>query len=78
MSISLPQRSATLPRWMRGRANGSLAVISDGTVSYTHDGSETEVDTFSYTIDDKTGVTSNQVSVDQFALHSMSGQSGAV
>ena len=35
----------------------------DGTFTYTHDGSETVGDSFSYTIDDVSGATSNVASV---------------
>jgi VCBS repeat-containing protein len=40
-------------------ANGSVVVNGDGTVSYTHDGSETLVDSFNYTISDISGAVSN-------------------
>jgi len=47
-----------------GPGNGSpLVVNTDGTVDYTHDGSETTSDSFTYTIDDLTGATSNTVTV---------------
>ena len=46
-----------------GPANGSLVVNADGTVDYTHDGSETVADSFTYTIDDLAGATSNTVTV---------------
>jgi hypothetical protein len=47
-----------------GPTNGSITGINaDGTVEYTHDGSETLSDSFTYTIDDLTGVTSNTVTV---------------
>ena len=42
-----------------GATHGSLVVKVDGTVDYTHDGSETTSDAFTYTIDDITGLTSN-------------------
>ena len=35
-----------------GPSNGSIVVNADGTVDYTHDGSETISDSFTYTIDD--------------------------
>ena len=38
-------------------------VNADGTVDYTHDGSETVADSFTYTIDDLSGATSNTVTV---------------
>ena len=42
-----------------GPTNGTLTVNTDGTVDYTHDGSETLADSFIYTIDDLSGMTSN-------------------
>jgi M6 family metalloprotease-like protein len=44
-------------------ANGSVSVNADGTVNYTHDGSETLSDIFEYTIDDDDGATSNAATV---------------
>ena len=38
-----------------GPANGVLAVNADGTVDYTHDGSNTNADSFTYTIKDNSG-----------------------
>ena len=46
-----------------GPTNGSLVDHGDGTFTYTHDGSETIGDSFSYTIDDASGATSNVASV---------------
>jgi VCBS repeat-containing protein len=46
-----------------GPANGSTVIDADGTVVYTHDGSETTADSFTYTIDDTTGVSSNVATV---------------
>ena len=46
-----------------GPSNGSLVVNGDGTVTYTHDGSETVGDAFSYTIQDASGATSNVAAV---------------
>ncbi len=46
-----------------GPANGTLVDHGDGTLTYTHDGSETVGDSFSYTIDDVSGATSNVASV---------------
>ena len=43
-----------------GPGNGNISAInSDGTVDYTHNGSETVSDSFSYTIDDLSGATYN-------------------
>jgi len=39
--------------------NGSIVVNADGTVDYTHDGSETLADSFTYTIMDNSGAVSN-------------------
>lgn len=45
-------------------AHGTLVVNTNGTVTYTHDGSETpSSDTFKYTIKDNVGVTSNEATV---------------
>ncbi|MFN0017563.1 MAG: tandem-95 repeat protein [Pirellulaceae bacterium] len=44
-------------------ANGSAAVNSDGTVSYTHNGSETTSDSFRYTIKDNLGLVSGTATV---------------
>ena len=47
-----------------GPANGTITAINpDGTVSYTHNGSETTSDSFTYTIRDLTGATSNTATV---------------
>ncbi len=49
---------------LAGPANGTIdSINADGTVTYTHNGSETVADSFTYTIDDLTGVTSNTVTV---------------
>jgi VCBS repeat-containing protein len=45
-------------------ANGSLVINGDGTVTYTHDGSETLSDSFTYTISDLSGGVSNTATVD--------------
>ncbi|MES0328632.1 MAG: Ig-like domain-containing protein, partial [Gammaproteobacteria bacterium] len=44
-------------------ANGALAINGDGTVTYTHSGSETLSDTFTYTISDISGAISNTATV---------------
>jgi len=44
--------------------HGTLVVLGDGTVDYTHDNGPDIIDTFTYTIDDLTGVTSNIATVD--------------
>ena len=44
-------------------SNGGTVVNADGTVDYTHDGSSTTSDSFTYTIDDNLGATSNTATV---------------
>ncbi|MCV0393253.1 MAG: tandem-95 repeat protein [Nitrosopumilus sp.] len=44
-------------------ANGILTVNNDGTVGYAHDGSETVTDSYTYTINDLAGATSNTATV---------------
>ncbi|UCB56113.1 MAG: tandem-95 repeat protein, partial [Thiotrichales bacterium] len=44
-------------------ANGSLIVNGDGTVTYSHNGSETTSDSFTYTIADISGAISNTATV---------------
>ena len=44
-------------------ARGSILVNGDGTVDYTHDGSETLTDSFTYSIKDLAGAKSNTVTV---------------
>jgi hypothetical protein len=46
-----------------GPANGNVVVNPDGTVTYTHNGSETTSDSFTYTVNDNSGATSNQATV---------------
>lgn len=47
-----------------GPTNGTITSINnDGTVEYSHNGSETTSDSFTYTIKDLTGTTSNTVAV---------------
>lgn len=43
--------------------HGTLVVNTDGTVKYTHDGTETTSDSFKYTIKDNVGVASNEATV---------------
>jgi len=42
---------------------GTVTVLTDGNVDYTHDGSEGTADTFTYTIEDSTGVPSDVANV---------------
>jgi VCBS repeat-containing protein len=42
-----------------GATNGVATANSDGTVNFTHDGSETSTASFTYTVDDDGGATSN-------------------
>lgn len=44
-------------------ANGAVAVNSDGTVEYTHNGSGTAADSFTYTIMDNSAAASNTANV---------------
>ena len=49
---------------LAGPTNGTIdSINADGTVTYTHNGTETLSDSFTYTIDDLTGMTSNTVTV---------------
>ena len=48
---------------MGAPSNGSILVNNDGTVDYTHDGSETISDAFTYTIKDAAGQVSNTATV---------------
>jgi hypothetical protein len=45
-------------------SHGSVDVNVDGTVDYTHTGSDTTSDSFTYTIDDLSGASSNLATVD--------------
>lgn len=47
----------------QGPANGSVVVNGDGTLTYTHNGSETTGDSFRYTIEDADGAVSNEAVV---------------
>lgn len=44
-------------------AVGTVTVLADGTVDYTHDGSGVLADSFTYTVEDTTGATSNVATV---------------
>ncbi len=46
-----------------GPGNGTVAVNADGTVTYTHDGSDTTADSFTYNIRDNSGAVSNTANV---------------
>ena len=46
-----------------GPTNGSVTVNANGTVDYTHDGSETTSDSFTYTVKDDDAATSNAATV---------------
>jgi len=46
-----------------GPSNGNVTVNGDGTVSYTHNGGSTTSDSFTYTIDDNAGNSSNTATV---------------
>ena len=43
--------------------SGAVEVNPDGTIDYTHDGSASSTDSFSYTVDDNEGATSNTATV---------------
>jgi hypothetical protein len=43
--------------------NGMALINNDGSIDYSHDGSETDFDSLTYTIKDDTGATSNQATV---------------
>ena len=46
-----------------GPTNGSVIGYTNGTVDYTHDGTDTTSDSFTYTINDNSGATSNVATV---------------
>lgn len=54
---------ATLVDGPSNEAPGSFALNTDGTYTYTHDGSDTVTDTFTYTADDPLGGVSNVATV---------------
>ena len=45
------------------KVNGTAKLNADGTVTFTHDGSETTTGSFKYTIEDADGATSNKATV---------------
>ena len=45
------------------QVNGTAKLNADGTVTFTHDGSETTTGSFKYTIEDADGATSNKATV---------------
>nr|MDJ0737519.1 Ig-like domain-containing protein [Nostocaceae cyanobacterium] len=54
-------------------SNGSVIVNSNGTITYTHNGSATTPDTFTYTVADNDGSTSNPATVDVNIITQSSG-----
>lgn len=57
-----PESSTLTPQIVSAPANGAAVVNPDGTITYTHDGSETNSDTFTYRVIDGAEI-SNTVSV---------------
>jgi len=47
----------------RSASHGTTTVNDDGTIDYTHDGSDTASDSFTYTVEDDDGATSNEATV---------------
>ena len=55
---------ATVAAGVTAPQNGGIAIDSDtGVITYTHDGSETISDSFTYTVNDDSGATSNEATV---------------
>ena len=62
--MQIPGLDLTSITIISGPTNGTIDSINvNGTVDYTHNGSETLADSFTYTIDDLAGATSNTVTV---------------
>ena len=59
--VDLPNDTLTVPRWSAGPSSRRrLTLNADGTFSYTHDGSENFTDSFTYTVSDDDGQTTDR------------------